>query len=243
MSGRVKVIACKVMLRQLYRLAAESPNVVDILWMEQELHEKPDDMRKWLQATIDRIEAEEQPYDAIALAYGLCSNGTAGLRTKKTPLVVARAHDCITLLLGDRARYARLFEENSGGVYWYSQGWLESALMPGRRRYELLRKDYVEKYGEDNADYLMEMEQGWMRNYRKAVYIRWPGESGADEQKVQGEADFLTWEFQAVDGDTSLLKGLLDGPWDDGRYLVLPPGTPVAASNDESILKAGTAHA
>lgn len=239
---RIKVIACKVMLRQLYRLAAESPNTVDILWMEQELHTRPEEMRRWLQATIDRIEETESPFDAIVLAYGLCSNGTTGLRTKKTPLVISRAHDCITLLLGDKNKYARLFEENEGGVYWYSQGWLESSLLPGRERYAALREEYAEKYGEDNADYLMEMEQGWMKNYKKAVYIRWPGESGEEEAHTHSEVDFLKWEFESVPGDVSLLAGLINGPWEEDKYLVLPPGVPVAASNDTGILKAGMAH-
>jgi hypothetical protein len=29
----------------------------------------------------------------------------------------------------------------------------------------------VEKYGEDNARYLMEMEQSWFSNYRTAAYV------------------------------------------------------------------------
>ena len=237
---RIKVIACKVMLRQLYRLAAESENIVDILWMEQELHNTPDSMRVWLQKTIDRIEETEQPYDAIVLAYGLCSNGTVGLRAKKTPLIIPRAHDCITLLLGDRRRYAELFEQNSGGVYWYSQGWVECTLMPGKERYDLQYADYLEKYGEDNAQYLMEMEQGWMREYRKAIYIRWPGDGERDEQKTKDAAAYLKWEYEGIQGDTSLLRALVDGPWDEGLFLVLPSGQPVAASNDPTIVKAGS---
>jgi len=38
--------------------------------------------------------------------------------------VVPRAHDCITLLLGSKERYAKLFGERPG-TYWYSAGWLE----------------------------------------------------------------------------------------------------------------------
>ncbi len=238
---KIKVIACKVMLRQLYALAAESENVVDILWMRQELHAEPDNMRAWLQHTIDRIEAEETPYDAIVLAYGLCSNGTAGLRASKTRLVIARAHDCITLLLGSKSTYAKLFEADSGGIYWYSQGWLESADMPGRERYETLYAEYCEKYGQDNAQYLLEMEQSWMRNYHKAVYISWPHEDEKGAEHTHAQAEFLNWTFERVLGDPSLLRDLIGGRWDEERFLVLEPGAPVAAAYDGGIVRAGKA--
>ena len=44
-------------------------------------------------------------YDAIVLVYGLCNNGIVGLVARDTRVVMARAHDCITLLMGDRQRY------------------------------------------------------------------------------------------------------------------------------------------
>jgi hypothetical protein len=35
----------------------------------------------------------------------------------------------------------------------------------------------------------------------------------------------------------SLLQTLLDGPWDDERFLVVRPGQRVAASFDDNIIK------
>ena len=35
-----------------------------------------------------------------------------------------------------------------------------------------------------------------------------------------------------------LLQGLLDGPWDEDRYLVVPPGKKIAASFDAEVIKA-----
>ena len=46
------------------------------------------------------------------------------------------------------------------------------------------------------------------------------------------------WKFEKLPGDISLLQSLVDGPWDDQRFLVVPPGGRVAASFDEKILKA-----
>ena len=38
----------------------------------------------------------------------------------------------------------------------------------------------------------------------------------------------------------SLIQRLVDGPWDDERFLVVPPGSRVAASFDDRIIKAVT---
>ncbi|MBK8050203.1 MAG: DUF1638 domain-containing protein [Anaerolineales bacterium] len=63
-------------------------------------------------------------YDAIILAYGLCGASTAQLIARHTPIVMPRAHDCITLYLGSRDRYQAEFEKHPG-TYWYSADYLE----------------------------------------------------------------------------------------------------------------------
>ena len=81
-------------------------------------------MRAGLQAAIDEAEAQAEKYDAIALGYGLCGNGLAGLEARSVPLVLPRAHDCITLLMGSRARFESYFQDHPG-VYYRSAGWVE----------------------------------------------------------------------------------------------------------------------
>ena len=169
---RIAVIACKVLLRELYYLSWNSPHIVEIWPVKQGLHCEPDNLRRKLQATVDAIEADEDISDAICLGYGLCSNGVAGISSQKVPIVIPRGHDCITLLLGSKERYRELFDSHSG-VYWYAPGWIEQSHQPGKERYELLYRQYVEKYGEDNAEYLMDMEQNWMKIYNWAIYIDW----------------------------------------------------------------------
>lgn len=234
---KIKVIACKVLLRELYLLALDSPHTVDILWLRQKLHNEPDKLRTRLQAAINDVENEEEQYDAIVLAYGLCSNGVLGLGTKKTPLVVPRAHDCITLLLGSRDKYQSLFKAHEGGIYWYAPGWIEQGALPSKQNMTRQREEYVAKYGEENADYLMEMEQIWMTRYDTAAYIRWRElENKAHETYARDAAEYLNWQYKLVEGDKSLLQKLLFGQWDED-FLVLEPGQRVAASFDETILR------
>ena len=168
---KLKLIGCQVFLRELYLLCAHSPHSIQIRWMPTDLHTRPQsDLRPALQAEIDKIEAEDDPCDAILLGYGLCSMGTVGLQARSLPLIIPRVHDCITLLLGAREKYQELFDRYSGGIYWYSPGWIEQFKTPGRGYDEQTKyMEYVEKYGEENAEYLIEVEKSWIQHYSLAA--------------------------------------------------------------------------
>ncbi len=236
---RLKALACKVMTREMNLLAGQSENLIHIQWLKQALHLEPEQLRRAVQEYIDDTDRSlaDEPYDAILLGYGLCSNGMAGIQARSVPLVVPRAHDCITLLLGSKERYQDLFQEKSGGIYWYSTGWWENALLPSKDRYQRLYREYVEKYGEDNADYLMEMEQTWMKEYDQAIYIHWPQLHDADYAlRTRESADFLNWQFRQVEGSPSLLQRLFQGDWDDRDFLVVPPGRKIRPTYDDKII-------
>ena len=118
---RILALTCEVLARSVYLCAARSPHVVDVRLNRRGLHDDPPNLRTILQAQVDEIGA---PYDAVVLAYGLCGGATAGLRAGAIPLVVPRAHDCITLFLGSRSRYDAEFVGHPG-TYWYVQDYLE----------------------------------------------------------------------------------------------------------------------
>jgi hypothetical protein len=177
-------------------------------------------------------------YDYIILAYGLCDNSIAGIKSGGIPLAVPRAHDCITLLLGSKERYARLFSEVSG-TYWYSRGWIERSLQPGKVRYEKTYQSYVDTYGEDNAEYLMEMEQGWFKKYSRAFFIDWDalGNSGYYREYTKECADFLKWAYREEQGSPALMEKMLRGQFDEDEVLVVPPGKTIRPSYSEGIIR------
>lgn len=221
---RLKFVICKVMQREAYLCASRSRNIVDIVLMPQGLHNTPDILRSEVQKELDKTaDVAEKPYDAILLGYCLCSNGITGLHSD-IPIVVARGHDCMTLLLGSRHTYQNYFDAHKG-IYWYSTGWIENCLMPGKQRYEEKLAEYKEKYGEDNAQYLMEMEQSWIKEYKRAVFIDWglPG-SGEAKEYTKECAAYLHWNYDEIKGVPSLMQRLLDGDWDKDDFLVVPPG-------------------
>ena len=85
------------MQREAYLCAARSKNVVDVVLMEQGLHDEPEKLRREVQKALDNTcDIQGRPYDASLLGYGLCSNGIIGLSCEIT-MVIARGHDCMTL--------------------------------------------------------------------------------------------------------------------------------------------------
>jgi Protein of unknown function (DUF1638) len=247
---RLYAIACDVLARPLYLCAARSPHVVDLRLFERGLHNEPADLRARLQLAIDEAPASAE---AVVLGYGLCGGATAGLEARRVPLVVPRAHDCITLFLGARERYA---QETAGGAgtYWYvadqlerNDGYRASAggLAIGAdsdAEIEATRAEYVAKYGEDNADYLMEVLGGWRVHYARAAFVSMGvGDEERPQAEARDEAERRGWAFERVEGSLLLVRRLLDGDWADDM-LVLQPGERVAMSYDEGVVKAAVGH-
>src|SRR3990167_1533040 len=99
--ARYRLIACEVFFREFCAALADCPHVVDVEFVAQGLHDRPGaTMAAALQERVCACDANG--YDALLLGYALCNNGIAGICAGRTPLVVTRAHDCITLFLGSR---------------------------------------------------------------------------------------------------------------------------------------------
>lgn len=242
---RIKVIACDVLNREISFIGSRSSCYVDVSFLHAGLHNTPDKLREKLQEQIN-IAGNGFPYnyfeyapnyDYIVLGYGLCSNGITGIVSDNIPLVIPRGHDCITLLLGSKKKYNEYFNENPG-TYWYSRGWIERSIQPGKERYEGIYKEYKEKFGEDNAEYLMDMEQGWFKEYSRAAYINWEdlGNSEYYKDYTKKCAEYLNWSYDELNGSQSLLEKALNGIFDEEEVLIVPPGKKVTPSNDYNII-------
>jgi hypothetical protein len=165
-----------------------------------------------------------------------------GLRSK-IPIVLPRAHDCITLLIGSKEKYLQYFNQNPG-TFYRSSGWIEretssldnpesTVSQMGISTYQ----EYVEKYGEDNAKYLMET-LGSMAHYDKLAYIdTGVGNFQHYKNDVKKTATEKGWKYEEVQGNIDLLLRLLNGEWDDNDFLVIFPGSTGEPSHDESIIK------
>ena len=125
------------------------------------------------------------------------------------------------------------------GTYWYSPGWIDTGTQPGKDRYDKLYKEYVEKFGEDNAQYLMETEETWMKEYTNAAYVDLGfGDNDHFKKYTQDCAKWLKWKYDEIKGDSGLVRRFVDGKWDSEDFLVVQPGQKIVASNDKGIIKA-----
>jgi hypothetical protein len=240
------LIACEIFYREVSAVVAGSVNRVDVRFLPKGLHDVGHEkMQRQLADAL--AEVDETQYDAVLLGYGLCNNGVVGLAARSVPLVVPRAHDCMTLFIGSKERYLEYFQNNPG-VYFKTTGWIErgddlrqfvadsiqSETGMGQSHEEL-----AAKYGEDNAAFLHQQLSDMTRNYRQITFI----EMGVEpddrfERSASEEAQRRGWEFEKLRGDLCLLRDLVDARWEEDRFLVLQPGQRVAPSFDDQIISA-----
>jgi hypothetical protein len=250
---RLKMLACKVFFREVSLIAATCKNYLDVTYIRQGLHDTPDLLRRALQDELDRIDAgddiytykprydyKERDFDAVLLGYGLCSNGLAGLSSKKYPLVVPRAHDCITLFLGSHGAYQDYFNLHPG-TFWYNASWIEnSSFMPSEESERALTAIYTDLYGAEDAQYILEQEMP--DSYKRCAYIRWDEMNFPEYEKyTEDAAAYLGMDFDAVRGNSGMLRDFIDGRWDDERFLVTRPGQKIAPDYSEDTSRIMTA--
>ena len=238
-----KVIACEIAVRELCYAAARSRNLIDLEFLTQGYHDIPATGRAEMQKRIDAVPAGK--YDAILLGYGLCGNGLDGLIARHTALVLPRAHDCIALLMGSRERYQQYFDGNQG-VYFRSTGWLERGENLEQQTLQTVKKktgvghtlaELIERYGEENGQYLFEQFTAYQNTYHQLTYIATGLEpDGSFEQRAREEAARRGWAFDLVAGDLRLFERLLSGDWPEEEFLVVPPGWRVTATYDSNVI-------
>lgn len=239
----LRAITCDILTRPVYFFAARSPHTVDVVKLSASLHAEPLTLRERIQEQVDVAGPE---VDAIVLAYGLCGGATAGLTARTAPIVLARAHDCVTIFLGDRARY-QAEHETTPGTYWYVQdqmdrgndlkGWL---LGDAARAEDVAatRTEYARRFGADNADYLMEVLGEWSTRYERGAFLD-TGLAPADAigQRAQEEAERRGWRFERKLADLRLVQRLLYGEWDE-EFQIIQPGQRLERSYDEDVVRA-----
>ena len=105
---------------------------------------------------------------------------------------------------------------------------------------EVVYAQYVEKYGKDNADYLMEVMGGWQSHYERATYIDMGVGEGEDvAEKARRDAVKHGWRFERLAGDLVLIRRLLYGDWDAEDFLMLQPGQRIEMIGGEEVVRAG----
>ena len=245
----IKFLCCDVFSRIACELASKSPHVVDIEFLPLLAHVEPVKLHKLIKEKIEKsVNESGRKYGALILGYGLCGNSVIGLTCPIT-MVIPRAHDCCTVLMGGKENFIEAFGDMLS-ARWCSTGYYE--------RCHAINKDYdttqqqlasyktsaeymtlVEQYGDENADYIWETMHPEIET-NEAVYIKTEGfEHSQSFEKYKAEIEESGKNLKVVNGNISMLKALIDGEWDEERFLVVPAGKKIIGIYDmQYVMKA-----
>ncbi len=229
------LLACDVFKEELTTFGGETPPWHRIEYLEMGLHDQPDNLRSEVQAAIARLEVDPA-IETVLLAYGLCGNGLLGVHAIRCPLILPRAHDCISILLGGTAPHNEILKENPG-TYFYSPGWVRGKRVPGPDREAHIREVYSARYPDDDemVDDLVEADAETFAHHSCAAYVDLTQNADA-ETYCKDCAKHLGWQFRRLQGDATMLQDLLNRNWDDTRYLTVPPGHSIALNNQSELV-------
>ena len=169
-----------------------------------------------MQNRIDRYDGD---YDPIILGFGMCSKATVGLRARRSRLVVARTDDCIGIFLGSRQAYRSELGKEPG-TYFLTRGWVGANKGTPFNEYDRA----VRRWGESKASRLL---RSMLKHYRRVLYVKSPAEPGDSPtvNEARDTADRFELEFRQIDGKATLIKELIEGPWEDQCLLIEPGDT------------------
>jgi len=192
-------------------------------------HNKPDILRADLQARINAA-ATVRGYDLFLLLFGLCGNATVGL-TCHVKMVMPRIHDCCTMFMGSKDKFLQEFGDKLSMRWctsgYYERSYIKNGLDDTPSKSHKIYAEYralVEQYGEDNAEYIWDALHPEIET-PEAAYIRisgfeMPGHQDGFRQLVEKQGKTL----RLLEGDTTYLKDMINGPWDNNRFLTINPG-------------------
>jgi len=248
---RVHVIACGVLAVDLQAAARRLGIDVSLEFLPGGLHSRPMELRQRLQERIDAASSRRRA-DMIAVGYGVCGLGTAGLHARNLPLGLPRVNDCIALFLGSDRAYKEQFAKYPG-TYYISAGWVEektrpigddpggahsggagngtdappdknpAALSPPDAEAEFER--LVAKHGLENAEAIRHFLTSWQRNYQRAAFID-TGAGSGKSRYAEIAADMARqfgWRYEELAGTDELLVKLVKQRFSDDDILIVPP--------------------
>lgn len=207
---KLLIIACSVMRDELKAVGVPG---VQFEFLEIGLHRTPTTMPTLIQ---EKIHQADDKIDYIVLGYGLCGNGTVGVKAEKQPLVIPRAHDCISLFLGSsEARQKE--QQKAPGTYYLTKGWIEEGTPP-----LAMLEEYTQRYGRKTAEWVISEE---FKHYTRLALV----DTGAYDlstyrNHARANAAFLGVAYEEIKGSLALFKKMVKGQWDKDKFIILQPG-------------------
>lgn len=203
------ILACSMLENEIRLAMQETKCDIPILWIDRGLHEQPAHLSAELQSRIDSIEATD-----ILLAFALCGNAIAGIKSERARLIVPRFDDCIHFLVshtpGDRGNTVDC------RTLYYTDGWFDSDLTLSNKYYEC-----AARRGEKKAKLVY---HSMLKEYRSVHLI---DTKAYDMKKAQKKLQSVAELFELTPGidmgTVRILEKLFSHDWDQ-EFCVVAPG-------------------
>ena len=205
------VIACSILKDEVSLVVEEHglQDKLDFIWMPDSLHNSPEHLRESVQ---EKIDAADSARPVILLCYGQCGNAFLGLAAREAPVVIARAADCVGMLLAEDPEIDELRKHS----IFQTRGTLD-----GEQSLEPAYEHLVQRKGED---YARRVTDAMYKNYDTLVMV----DTGAYDLPAQAERVKRVCSLYHLSptvrpGTLSLLERLLTRDTDDGDFITIPP--------------------
>jgi hypothetical protein len=127
--------------------------------------------------------------------------------------------DCISIFLGSREAYLKQIKAEPG-TYYLTKGWIE-----GGDHLFSSHDQMVERYGQEKAAWLMKR---MLQNYTRLVFIN-TGTYEVEKYReyTKGMAARHGLRFEEIQGATTLVEKMVNGPWDED-FVIVPAGKAIS---------------
>lgn len=197
--GRVGVIACDIMKRELEPLLRGVPQVTEVIYLEMALHCYPQRMKDTIKKEIESI---EDKVDAIFLGYGFCQS-LKGIEDEfDIPIIMPQLDDCIQILMTPQKYASEIRKEV--GTWFMTPGWAEAG---PEMVIKETHSDRVVKYGKDP----LEMAKRLFTHYRRGLFI--DTHVGDTEHFMERAGEFCEvfgLDLETTEGTSRILKEHLE---------------------------------
>lgn len=203
------IIACAMLEDEINAVYEKLGCSLPVIWLERGYHNTPEKLRTKLQETIDKLSDQ----DELLLCFGLCGNGTAGISSKTSRLILPKFDDCLNMLLCDGNRSCRGLVQP--GTMYLTNGWTKDTEGILQQYDELL-----EEYDEETRDDILEM----MYAHYNSVTVIDTGCFPMEEtmEYARKTCELMDFELKTTPGYVIMIEKLFSGDWDQ-NFLIIEP--------------------
>lgn len=221
MKRKYLMLACPNMKEEILRIMQEYHLDYEVVFLPEQLHQSPDHLREYLDSYLKELTDVE----TVILPMGRCGNGTLGVHSYMSTLILPRCEDCINLLLS-REKLSEVVRPEK--TYFFTDGWLngDASFI---REYEYT----MQRFGEETGKDVSRMIYG---NYDQFAYIdTGTGDFEEAAAKVEPLAECIQTEIRCLEGPHGVLKKMVCCEFDSENFITILPDSVVSEKDWEDV--------